>query len=351
MPAQQLDLLDPTPERWPSRPYCSDGPGSPTVIRSFKDAIRKRWTQPNHPGVGFRLVFDVDRAGAVFAASDANIPEPSWVATNPANGHAHLAYEIEIPWRRGHPEPAQRRAQRLAALVERAYTHHLGADPLYHGLLCKSPVHPGWRTMIREPVLYSLADMAAEVEIPSRIDLREGMTPDTPESRNCFVFDALRQWAYQAIRGYWQGSFEAWHQACIRQSLTINMQIDPAWRGGPMAEMEPRHTAKSVAGWVWSRFSPEKFRLMQSLRGRTGGRRSQMRQRAKPARYQEQQRERGRKGGRAKGQAARERFQAAMRENPTASVARLAEISGVAVSSAYRYAAAERGAQDRSFSQ
>ncbi len=43
------------------------------------------------------VVVDVDHDDADWAADRADLPEPSWTAVNPFNGHAHLAYVLQIP--------------------------------------------------------------------------------------------------------------------------------------------------------------------------------------------------------------------------------------------------------------
>ncbi|MBK7470970.1 MAG: replication initiation protein [Betaproteobacteria bacterium] len=59
--------------------------------------MRQRYIQPYPPAMVGCLVFDVDRQGAAFAWETGNLPAPSIVATNPANGHAHLFYAVETP--------------------------------------------------------------------------------------------------------------------------------------------------------------------------------------------------------------------------------------------------------------
>ena len=45
------------------------------------------------------MVFDVDRDASWYAADEAGLPAPTWIAINRRNGHGHLAYRIDTPVR------------------------------------------------------------------------------------------------------------------------------------------------------------------------------------------------------------------------------------------------------------
>lgn len=60
-------------------------------------ALKRRHLQLNGKQAIVWLNFDVDRPDAHFAARDADLPVPSFIAGYPANGHAHLAYLLAVP--------------------------------------------------------------------------------------------------------------------------------------------------------------------------------------------------------------------------------------------------------------
>src|SRR5712672_2678650 len=66
----------------------------PPVAMAKSKALRHRLVQFNGPKYLSYLVFDIDRAEAVLAWQDANLPRPTLIIENPFNGHAHYAYEL-----------------------------------------------------------------------------------------------------------------------------------------------------------------------------------------------------------------------------------------------------------------
>ena len=129
----------------PHKPYCTDELGY-TFINPKPIAIKKRYLQHNPPCMVVYLVFDIDRSDAVMAWFDAGLPLPTWTAQNPANGHAHIGYELKAP------VPTTRAAKQkiveYLAKIEAGMARKLGADVGYSGLLTKNPCHIHWRTTI-----------------------------------------------------------------------------------------------------------------------------------------------------------------------------------------------------------
>jgi hypothetical protein len=99
------------------------------------------------------------------------------------------------------------------------------------------------------------------------------MEPDASVSttlgagRNVTVFDELRQIAYREVRDYKSNgaAFEVWLGRCEKLALALNMQFPDAMRLS-----EVRSIAKSVAKWVWRRFSVERFRARQAHLSKLG---------------------------------------------------------------------------------
>jgi hypothetical protein len=260
---RQLSLFG--AERLARRPYCTDDPASGVRIRGIEHALKHSHIQANSPALRWRLVFDVDRPAAVFAAEDAGLAPPNWLAENPKNGHAHIAYEIETPIvtsENGRSDPL-----RFAAAVELGYMRGLRADVSYAGLICKNPTHPDWRTQIHRVKPYDLSELAEWCELPKRLTKRDAAA--SPLGRNVTVFDRLRTWAYKNVRRYADGHGQEWLFACRMQAAAFN-DFDVAL---PLNEVE--HIARSVAKWVWTRFdiqaSDARFSTLQAHRAALSG--------------------------------------------------------------------------------
>lgn len=247
--------------RLPRRPYCSDDLTTGLRIRPAETALRHRHIQPNAPLAVSWLVFDLDYALAALAWEKANLPPPTVSMVNPENGHAHLAYGLVTPVATG--DAARDAPIRYAAGIQAAYRASLGADNGYAGLIAKNPFHPTWRAHWVNK-LYDLGELAEYVTLPKRLPARE----HSGLFRNCSLFDELRAWAYQWVRVYKKnGATQSqWRDAVSGQAERLN-QFDV-----PLADSEVHAVAKSVAKWVWQRFSDDAFSALQSARGKLGGR-------------------------------------------------------------------------------
>lgn len=263
---QQLDLFV---ERLPRKPYCSDDKTA-RLIRSKGHALRQPYIQHNPPPLLCWLVFDVDRPGSGMAWDDAGLPPPAWVASDPETMKSHISYGIAAPVAR--TDAARMGPVRLAAAVERAYGVALGADTGYAGLITKNPLHASWRvwTAPEGLGLYDLAELAEYVDVNAHAPKRGRRNVESPLGRNVALFDSLRTWAYRAVRGHWRpGGAEAWAAAVLAQAERMNDFPQPL---GPLPYSEVKATAKSVARWVWQRFTPAGFRESQAAKGAMKGR-------------------------------------------------------------------------------
>ena len=82
------------------------------------------------------------------------------------------------------------------------------------------------------------------------------------------MFERGRQWAYVAIRDYMHcNSSYDWEQAVKKQLEAINSGFEQR-----LPYSEVRATAKSIACWVWKKFSYGEFSAIQAKRGAKGGR-------------------------------------------------------------------------------
>lgn len=246
----------------PRRPYCSNNLEQGLIIRPGACALEHRYIQPNSPTARRWLIFDIDRPGAALTWDDANLPAPTIITTNPANGHAHILYGLTVPVVT--TEAGRAAPLRYAAAVEAAFCERLDSDSGYSGLITKNPFNPAWGTLTPGK-LYELGELAEWVDLNSRRARREvaGL------GRNCTLFDDLRHWAYQNLNKH-QGDFDSWLKALGRRAGAFNTFPHP------LPRQEVAGIAKSVSRWVWTRYKghlpDQQFSARQAARGRLGGR-------------------------------------------------------------------------------
>jgi hypothetical protein len=142
----------------------------------------------------------------------------------------------------------------------------------YAGLITKNPVHGDWWTIWHHSEPFSLDYLAefcpdADLAAYNRRSRKEvgGL------GRNVTVFDNVREWAYSAVREFWRpNGYDAWADA-VRASCESANAFGRE-QGGPLPVSEIKATAKSIARWVWNRFTPAGFSQVQAHRGAKGGR-------------------------------------------------------------------------------
>jgi hypothetical protein len=244
----------------PPKPYCADYLPGFLKIRSRRQALKRRLIQLNSNRVFAWLPFDIDRPGAYFAAEDANLPPPNYVAINPENGHSLTAYLLKDPVQNF--AGSRQSPLHYMAAVERGMRHRLGADRGYTGTIAKNPLHTDWRVEWQAPQPYDLGYLASEL---SKDDMRSEFRreDETGLGRNCSVFDDAREWAYHNVLKFKRevGCGEAWQQRCIDIALSHNCVF-----AAPMTYAEVRNIGKSIAKWTWQRFNEGTFSRIQSLR-------------------------------------------------------------------------------------
>jgi hypothetical protein len=250
-------------DRAPRKPYA--GREKIARIHKLSTALALPYLQLNRPGVVAWLVFDIDKPGAAMAWQDANLPPPTWVATNPENGHAHVGYALAGPVCT--TSAARQKPIRYLAAIEDAYTSALGADRGFAGLLSKNPLHDGWK--VWEPAncpAYELDVLAEYADLSKKSQKRRPADEVASLGRNCFLFDELGVWARRAIRGFWRpGGAEVWQEAVRSQAESLNMF--PV----PLSVSEIKSIARSVARWTWRNTTPAGFRAWQSAQGVKSG--------------------------------------------------------------------------------
>lgn len=249
----------------PRKPYCMvEKPGF-MLIRTKSIAVKKPYIQINPPLTTIYFIFDDDKDDAALSWFDAGLPKPFWTTQNPVNGHSHHCYKLEIPLCTS--DFASIKAIKYAQAVYYAYALKMGADRNYSHLITKNPLHPQWRTTFWTERAYSLDYLADFVDLPKRIPKKLEVVG---LGRNVTMFEKGRHWAYKAIRDYmhYETSHE-WEKAVRAKIGEINSEFEQ-----PLPYSEVKATAKSIAKWVWQRFSYGDFSEIQAKRGAKGGAKS-----------------------------------------------------------------------------
>ena len=255
---QQLDLFN----SLPNKPYCMDEKPGYMLIRSKAIAVKKPYLQVNSPLTTIYFVFDDDKEDSALSWFDENLPAPYWTTQNPENGHAHICYKLEIPLHTS--EFSSIKAIKYAQAVYYAYALKLGSDLSYSQLITKNPLHPQHRTTYWTKQAYSLDYLADFVDLPKKLPKKLEMVG---LGRNVTMFEKGRHWAYTAIRDYMHHhSSSVWEQAVKTHLEAINAGFEV-----PLPYSEVKATAKSIAKWVWQRFSYGDFSEIQAKRGAKGG--------------------------------------------------------------------------------
>lgn len=128
----------------------------------------------------------------------------------------------------------------------------LGGDQAYTNLITKNPFHKSFRSTFISLDPYSLDDLAKPAirafgKLKSRHEIK---AKATGIGRNEDLFETLRHWAYRAVHEFRENSnYVGWFNEVTAQAAGINCQFNP-----PLPDNEVRHTVKSVADWVWTRY-------------------------------------------------------------------------------------------------
>lgn len=262
---QALSLFEQTA---PARPFCSNDPRTEGQYRLRRcEAMQRRHIQPNaHRRVTW-LCFDVDRPGAAYDWNGRNLPPPTFTIENPRNGHAHLAYALTNPIPRS--DISRIKPLQYMAAVSEGIRAQVGADLGYSGGLMKTPGHPAWRTASYAGA-YSLGELADWVTPVSPADLRKKARDSEYAGlgRNCLLFELLRTYAYTAWRRSHVAGFEVFRAEVEVRAIELAAENSPR---DPLPANEARAIARSVARWVWRRFSPSGFAAYQSAVGSRKG--------------------------------------------------------------------------------
>jgi len=247
-------------ERLAKWPFCTDNLERGIFRNRKLIAMERDFIQPNQQQVINWLIFDLDMDDAYFQAEKRSCPPPNFTAINRNNGHAHVGYLLEMPvtkFEKSHSDP-----MRFLEAVDFGLSRRLGADAGYSGLMCKNPLSDRWEVDWQAKAPYDLSrlndwlDKSDKLKIPNFT---------TALGRNCTIFEGLRKLAYKQVLKFKKDgkSVEQFRAFLLGLALELNKEFS-----SPLFRQEVNCIAKSVANWVWERFSVAKFSTVQSGRGK-----------------------------------------------------------------------------------
>ena len=139
---------------------------------------------------------------------------------------------------------------RYLAAIEGALCRQLEADPDFAGLVTKNPLHDSWETVVVHDHQYTLAELAQPLDL--RLASNEKAYRDAGLGRNVTAFDAVRLWAYSAVRDFWgPNGLNRWSAAVLGKVDEVNRQFPQ-----PLPFSEVKAISKSIAGWTWRNMTP-----------------------------------------------------------------------------------------------
>lgn len=224
-------------ERLPRRPRATDDFCFGVRQMGREAALQRRYLQVNGNRLVGYLALDLDYSGAAYAWERVGLPPPTIITISPSS-RAHYLYELNGPVAvtdSARPGPA-----RFLEDVRSRYVDVLEADPLFSGQLTKNPLHGDWRVVVTN-TSYQIGGLKEAVSAGKKKKIRQ----DSLDSRNRFLFDLARGWAYRHAGDF--GSPENLFDAVRQQCVSANSFSSPL----PLRELD--WIAKSISRWVWPR--------------------------------------------------------------------------------------------------
>ena len=229
--------------------------------QSRRSALGRRYIEANPQALSNLIVVDIDHPDAALRALSAqgSHPMPNVIVGNRANGHAHAVWALTEPVTR--TEYARRKPLAYLAACAEGVRRAVDGDRSYSGLMTKNPTHDGWDVEWLHRDTYGLdqfeSELGKHMPAPGWRRARAFRDNPTPLSRNCQMFDSVRQWAYRPalMRQYLPTKDSAGLARAIHAEVaTMNAEfpitdVCP----GPMPDSEVRAIAASIHRWITHR--------------------------------------------------------------------------------------------------
>ena len=273
MHGEQIALFELNEVYKPQRPLCSNEKTGSYKRRARDKALDFAYIETNPLCIQSLIVADVDD-GDFWAYEKHDLPAPSWRTSTLFPDSYHAVWALRNPVVL--TDAARRPPVNLLARVESGLRRALDADESYGGRITKNPVNRSHRTTWgingetdRDHIAaYGLKELAAALDyahlLPKLWEKRALQSSGV--GRNVTLFDLTRNWGYRAVRRYWSDSYEDWEEAVLAYATNKNLGVIASDWGTPLPTNEVRHLSRSIAKWIWRKFTPERFSAIQSHR-------------------------------------------------------------------------------------
>ncbi len=155
--------------------------------------------------------------------------------------------------------------------IKYAYTKKLQADIAFAGFLIKNPLNPFWNTIVNNR-LYELTELADYIDLPNRIPTRKELERFT-ESRNCDLFDFLREIAYHNVLSFKNKNktYTEFKEYLFNIAMSFNLNFkdknsDYYTNKGTLSMSELSTIVNSVSKYSYRNFSIKQFSEIQANR-------------------------------------------------------------------------------------
>lgn len=256
-------LLEKTLETYktklPLKPYYTDDYHFGKKIAGHNVALKARHIQPNSKTHIHYMLFDVDSSTSAIDWYDLDLPAPHLVVKNPKNGHSHITYILDTSIKAdvaGRSKPFN-----YFADIELGLAVKLRADLSYNATLTKNPFNTDWQTFSFESEAYDLGYLNEFVDKDLVTKYRQAQKAKEKNvgfstSRNCQLFEDLRNWAYKNF-------------------ASTNFATELEWQANffnsfdsPLGSSELKTIINSVYNFITRNFSIERLNELKSNRAR-----------------------------------------------------------------------------------
>ena len=260
----------------PKRPLCAENKNGPYKRQAREIALNYQFIETNPTCLQSLIVQDCDSPLTYFNWEKYEIPAPSWTVENLFTEHFHAVYSLKNPvvlTSAGKRPPVNllcrvERGLQIALEADAGYTHRIMRNPLYENTATTWGTNNDTdKNQIRAYSLRELAKALSNAKLLPKYNDKAAIKA-TAVGRNVTLFDLTRKMAYRKIRDYWKLDYSQWLDFVTEWAQTQNIErIGNDW-GTPLPKTEVKHLARSVAGWVWKKFTPETFSKIQSNRAK-----------------------------------------------------------------------------------
>lgn len=229
---------------------------APQLIRSKSHAHKYSRLNPHHGNIHY-LVVDVDEPLHQLSTYDAHLPEANIYCMDREKGTGHLYWRLNSPvyaW----ANQRHSKAYRYLDAIHYAFTDRIhGGDKAFTRQISKNPLNDEWEIYQGTDKAYELHELAEFIPNLSKLRPKRDRMIELEDGagRNTTLFNELRLWAYPNVEMARSVDYAVWENQVLTRALSINANFPQ-----PLGLSEVRSTAKSVAKYVFKKYTPQKQR-------------------------------------------------------------------------------------------